>query len=141
MSTFALAHELPLSPLQIHENLVLNPAFCYMRVPGSPSPFLTKVCSCHSWAGVQPSTARCPGWGGQVWVLIFHMQASLAWDPPKSLTAHSLSCFSSYFWSCQFSSYMFTLINSLLLELSDFVIIPASTKLKFSAVQMRHIKE
>lgn len=58
MSMFALAHELPLSPLQIHENLVLNPAFCYMRVPGSLSPFLTKTCSCHSWAGFQ---AGLPG--------------------------------------------------------------------------------
>lgn len=141
MSMFALAHELPLSPLQIHENLVLNPAFCYMRVPGSPSPFLTKACSCHSWAGVQPSTARCPGWGGKVWVLIFHRQASMAWDPSQPLTAHSLSWLLKLFLELPVFQLCVSLMNSLLLELSDFVITPASTNRKFLAVQMRQTKE
>lgn len=59
----------------------------------------------------------------------------------QPLAAHSLSCSSSCFWSHQFSSYTFLLINSLLLELSALVIIPAATKCKFSAVQMTHIKE
>lgn len=75
MSMFALAHKLPLSPLQIHVNLVLNPAFCYMRVPGSPSPFPYQG-SLTLQLGWSPAQhRRVPGWGGQAQVLIFLKQA------------------------------------------------------------------
>lgn len=109
MSMFALAQELLLSPLQIHVNLVLNPALCYMRVPGSPSPFPHQglLTSQLGW-----SPAQCcwvPGWGGRAQVLIFHQQRGIHHQP---LTAQSLLCFSSYFWSCQFSRYLLPLMKS-----------------------------
>lgn len=59
MSLFTLAHELPLSPLRIHVNLVLNPVLCYTRVPGSPFSSCTQACSPRSQAGCQPSVTGC----------------------------------------------------------------------------------
>ena len=113
MSMFALAHELPLSPLQIHVNLVLNPALCYMsaREPLSlPAPRLA-----HIAAGLESSPAppgarlgrastgtHLPQAGRRAWHGIHH----------QTLTAHSLLCFSSCFWSCQFSRYFFLMMRS-----------------------------
>ena len=143
MSMFALAHELSLSPLQIHVNLVLNPAFCYIRVPGSPSPsphqgLLTLQLG---WSPAQHCWV--PVWGGQVQVLIFHKQAgehgmgsitSPLLHTPSS-ASQAISGVASFPDTC------FPWWNPLLLESSDFVIIPASTKSKFLAVQMRYTKK
>lgn len=59
----------------------------------------------------------------------------------QPLTAHSLLSFSSYSGVASFPDTCFPWWNPLLLESSDFVIIPASMKSKFSAVQMRYTEK
>lgn len=122
MSIFTLAQELSLSPLQINVNLVLNPAFCYMRVPGSPSSFLHQglLTSQLGWSPAQHHWV--PGWGRQVQVLIFHKQAGK--QSMGSITSPLLCTLSSYFWTCKFPRTW----NPLLLESPDNEIIPVSMR-------------
>lgn len=123
MSMFALAYELPLSPIQIHVNLVLNPAFCYMRVPGSPSPFLHQGLFT-SQLGCSPTQyRRVPGWGGQVQVLIFHKQEGK--HSMGFITSSSLCTLSQAI--SGLASFPGTW-NPLLLESSDNEIIPVSMR-------------
>lgn len=144
MSMFAVAQELPFSPLQIHVNLMLNPALCYMRVPGSPSPFPHQglLASQLDWSPAQH--CRVPGWGGQAQVLIIPQAGRWAWHGihHQPLTAHSLpSASQTISGVASFPDTCFPWWNLLLLESSDIAIIPASMKNKFLAVQMRYAEK
>lgn len=137
MSLFALAQELPLSPLWIHVNLVLNPALCYMRVPGSPLPSCTTARSRCSQAGCQPRSPGCQAGEDQR-----GHSSSTSWhvSVARGPSLHAPSSASQTISGVAGFQGIFPCLNPPLLESSDFVIIAASkkNKSKVLGVQMRY---